>query len=110
MGDGLKRARAAATAYRIAGQVTEALHAAGHVEAGTDRTGYFAIISDGRVIVFLAIDAHAEGHFDSPAHHAMQKSAADEYRQVLEAAGWAVSVHPSGEALTVTGRARAAQS
>jgi hypothetical protein len=109
MGDGLKRARAAATAYRIAGQITDALHAAGHVEAGTDRTGSFVMISEGKVIVSLAIDEHAEGHFDSPAHHAMQKSATDEYRQVLEAAGWAVKVHPSGEALTVTGRARGAQ-
>lgn len=83
-------------------RVTEALRAAGHPEATRNRSGFFAVVSGTGVIVALDLEEHAEGHFDSPAHHQMQARAADEYRQALEAAGWAVKVSADCQGLTVT--------
>jgi len=96
-----------ATTPGLAGQVAETLRAAGHDEAVRDRAGFFAVANgSGGVIVVADPGAHAEGHFDSPGRHAAEASAVSAYAQALAAAGWAVRVHPSGEGLVVTGRAK----
>jgi hypothetical protein len=89
--------------------VTEALRVAGHSEATDDRTGFMAFRPDAgtRIIVVPCLDEHMEGHWDSPAHHDAMARMTGEYQQALEAAGWVVVVHPSGEGLTVTGYAKA---
>jgi hypothetical protein len=95
-----------------AARVAETLRAAGHAESRESRnigimmmtTGFLAVPAGRGVVVAAILGDDAEGHFDSPAHHAARARMTEGYRQALTAAGWAVRVQTSGEALFVTGR------
>jgi hypothetical protein len=94
----------------IAARVAEALQAAGYARAVRD-AGFFALESDGQVIVVADLGEHAEGHWDSIGQREREAGEVRRYAAALEAAGWAVQVSVRGgcTGLVVTGRAEMAR-